>query len=78
MLTKKERMEKLNQAGVNTGKYFNIDLPDGIRPGSTISLIINENGVPEVVSKNDPILNQIIEDGAQTFRYGSDVQHAQL
>ena len=63
MLTKKERMEKLNQAGVSTGKYFNIDLPDGIKPGSTISLIINENGVPEVVSKNDPILNQIIKDG---------------
>ena len=62
MLTKKERMEKLNQAGINTGKYFSIDLPNGLKPGAKISLIINENGEPMLMPE-DNIANQIIEDG---------------
>ena len=66
MLNKNERMAKLNNAGVNTGKYFNIDLPEGLAPGATISVVINENGQPVVVtgnSNNDAIANQIIADG---------------
>lgn len=34
MLSKKERMEKLNGAGVDTGKYFTLDLPDGVPAGA--------------------------------------------
>ena len=73
MLNKKERMEKLNNAGVNTGKYFTLDLPDGLRPGAKISLVIDDNGNPMVVTDNytkentifadDYVANQIIEDG---------------
>lgn len=63
MMNKNERMNKLNNAGINTGKYFNIDLPQGLKPGATISLVINEDGQPVVVANNDPIANQIIEDG---------------
>ena len=72
MMNKNERMEKLNLASVNTGKYFNIDLPNGLKPGATISLVINENGEPVVVADNyeansvmssDYIANQIISDG---------------
>lgn len=64
MMSKKERMEKLNNAGINTGKYFSIDLPKGIKPGSTISLVINENGQPVIMSnKPDPVVEQIINDG---------------
>lgn len=72
MLNKKERMEKLNEMGVNTGKYFNIDLPNGLKPGAKIALIINENGEPVVVADNydentvmnpDCVAKQIIEDG---------------
>lgn len=72
MLNKNERMQKLNNMGVNTSKYFNIDLPNGLKPGSKISLVINENGEPMVVADNydantvvseDYISNQIIEDG---------------
>jgi hypothetical protein len=62
MLNKNERMEKLNQAGINTGKYFSIDLPNGLKPGAKISLVINENGEP-VLMKEDNIVNQIISDG---------------
>lgn len=62
MLNKNERMNKLNQAGINTGKYFTLDLPEGVAAGSQIHVIINENGVP-VVKNNDTIFNQIIEDG---------------
>lgn len=65
MMNKNERMEKLNNAGINTGKYFSIDLPEGIKPGATISLVINENGQPVFLSNNqkDIIAEQIIEDG---------------
>lgn len=72
MMNKNERMEKLNKAGINTNKYFNFDLPNGLKPGATIQLIINDNGEPmivtdnydtNVVDNNDYIANQIIEDG---------------
>lgn len=67
MLTKNERMNKLNEMGINTGKYFTVNLPDGLAKNSTITLSINENGEYTVVNanvkENDIILNQIIEDG---------------
>lgn len=59
-MNKNERMNTLNKAGINTGKYFNIELPNGLKAGSTISVQINEKGEPVVVDK---IATQIIEDG---------------
>ena len=59
-MNKNERMNKLNNAGVNTNKYFTLDLPNGISAGSKIHVVI-ENGVP--VIKNDVIASQIIADG---------------
>ena len=56
-MKKNERMEKLNAMGINTGKYFTVSLDNGTQ----IHLIIDENGNP--VKVNDPIHNQIIEDG---------------
>jgi hypothetical protein len=60
-----ERMNKLNQAGINTGKYFNVELPNGLKPGATISLVINEHGQPVIAGNNamDSLRDQIIEDG---------------
>ena len=56
----KERMEKLNQAGINISKYFTVDLDNGTK----IHLIIDENGQPVVVNnKADEIAEQIIADG---------------
>ena len=66
MMNKNKRMESLKNAGVDTSKFFNVSLPNGLAPGATISLVINENGEPVVVSnapKNDAISNQIIADG---------------
>ena len=67
MLTKNERMEKLNKSGIETGKYFTVNLPNGLAKNSTITLTINENGEYTVVNanenENDVILSQIIEDG---------------
>jgi hypothetical protein len=60
MMNKNERMEKLNQAGINTSKYFTVNLDNGTK----IHLIIDENGQPVVVDrKNDEITEQIIADG---------------
>jgi hypothetical protein len=72
MSKRNERMEKLNGAGVDTRKYFNIDIPNGLRPGAKIQVIIDEDGYPKVVtgsdreseaSSNDYIASQIIADG---------------
>lgn len=62
MLNKNERMNALKANGVNTSKYFSVNLDNG----TTIHLIIDENGNPQVVNNNaneDPILNEIIKDG---------------
>ena len=73
MLNKNERMEKMSEMGINTGKYFTVNLPEGLAKNSTITLSINENGeyivmnsnanTITVTKENDPILNQIIADG---------------
>lgn len=72
MANRNERMEKLNVAGVDTKKYFNIDIPNGLKPGAKIQVIIDDDGYPMVVSenydkdtefRNDHIANQIISDG---------------
>lgn len=57
MLNKNERMNKLNAMGVNTGKYFTVNLDNGTK----VTLIIDENGNPTKV--DDVIANSIIEDG---------------
>ena len=56
-MNKNERMERLNEMGINTGKYFTVALENGTQ----VHLIIDENGNP--VKVNDSIYNQIIEDG---------------
>lgn len=65
MLNKNERMEKLNNAGVETGKYFTLDVSENIPAGAKIHVVIDKNGDAVVMSnnENDAILNQIIEDG---------------
>jgi len=62
-MNKNERMEKLNNAGVNTGSYFTLDLPEGIPAGAKIHVVIDENGVARPVVKKDEVLERIIEDG---------------
>jgi hypothetical protein len=57
MLNKNERMNKLNAMGINTGKYFTVNLDNG----TSIHLIIDEHGNP--VKVEDTIANGIIEDG---------------
>lgn len=65
MMTKKERMEKLNNAGVNTNKYFTLNVNEAIPVGAKIHIVVDKDGnyVPEVVKENDSIFNMIIEDG---------------
>ena len=64
MMNRNERMEKLNGMGVDTSKYFNFNLPEGLKPGATISLVISEDGQPIIVSNNnDVVREQIISDG---------------
>lgn len=44
--SKENRVAALKAAGMNTGKYFSISLPEGLQPGAKINIIIDENGVP--------------------------------
>ena len=57
MLNKKERMNKLETIGINTGKYFTVDLGNG----ASVNIAIDVHGNP--VRVDDVIANQIIEDG---------------
>lgn len=59
MLNKNERINKLHNAGIDTKKYFSVDLDNGTK----IHLIIDENGDCKQVKENDAILESIIEDG---------------
>ena len=54
MLNKKERMEKLNKAGIETGKYFTLDVNESIPAGAKIHIVVDKDGnyVPEVVKEN--------------------------
>jgi hypothetical protein len=63
MMNRNERMEKLNGMGVDISKYFNFNLPDGLKPGATISLVISEDGHHVIVGGNDAVREQIIADG---------------
>jgi len=59
-MNRENRMETLKVNGVDVGKYFDVALPGG----GSVRMMLNESGVPVVANEtNDPILNQIIEDG---------------
>lgn len=64
MMNRNERMEKLNKAGIDTGKYFTLNVNESIPAGAKIHIVIDENGnyVPQIVG-NDAIAEQIIESG---------------
>lgn len=55
MLSKNERMEKLNNAGVDTGKYFTLDVSESIPAGAKIHIVVDKDGnyIPEVVKENN-------------------------
>lgn len=59
-----ERMNTLKNAGIEVGKYFSLVLPEGIKPGASVTVVINENGIP-VFSKNktDETISQIYANG---------------
>ena len=65
MTNKNERMSKLTNAGVEIGKYFTLEVPEGLDAGTKIHIVFDESGVPQLAADkvNDPILSQIIEDG---------------
>lgn len=65
MTNRNERMEKLTNAGIEVGKYFTLEVPEGLDAGTKIHIVFDESGVPQFANgnENDVILNQIIEDG---------------
>lgn len=65
MLNKNERMNVLQNAGIDTGKYFTLNINENIPAGTKIHIVIDDNGnyVPQIINENDEITEQIIEDG---------------
>ncbi len=61
MLNKKERMEKLQNAGVNTNKYFTLNVNESIPAGAKIHIVVDKDGnyVPEVVKEENEV-NQVL------------------
>lgn len=67
MLNRNERMAKLHEAGIQTNKYFTLNINESIPAGAKIHIVVDKDGnyVPEIVKEtnNDPIYNEIIESG---------------
>ena len=65
MTNKNERMEKLANNGIEIGKYFTFDFPEGLSANTKIHVILDESGVPQLATDkaDDAILNEIIESG---------------
>lgn len=65
MLNKNERMNVLQNAGIDTSKYFTLNINENIPAGAKIHIVIDDNGnyVPQIVNEDDEIAEQIIEDG---------------
>lgn len=65
MTNRTERFEKLANAGIEVGKYYTFEVPEGLNPGTKIHVVFDESGVPQFAADkvNDPILNSIIKDG---------------
>lgn len=71
--TRENRMEALKAANIETGKYFSVTLPEGLKPGSTINATISEDGTPVVIDpvekkteltpEEQTFVNQIYDDG---------------
>lgn len=74
--SKENRVAALKAAGMNTGKYFSISLPEGLQPGAKINITIDENGVPvfdgdenniktnsALTPDEKALLNQVCADG---------------
>lgn len=68
--SRENRMEALKAANIETGKYFSVTLPEGLKPGSTINVTISEDGSPVIVSpekkrnsEEESFLSQIYKDG---------------
>ena len=55
--SRENRMKALKAANIETGKYFSVTLPEGLKPGSTINVTISEDGTPVVL--NSALLNYI-------------------
>lgn len=71
--TRENRMAALKAANIETGKYFSVTLPEGLKPGSTINVTISEDGTPvvmnsvkkktELTPEEKAFVNQIYKDG---------------
>ena len=70
MMTKKERMEKLNNAGIDTGKYFTLNVDESIPAGAKIHIVVDKDGnyVPEIISGN-AIVNATMNVNMMTNAY---------
>lgn len=51
--TRENRVATMQAAGIDTKKYFSINLPEGLKPGSVISLVIDENGNPAIATETE-------------------------
>ncbi len=50
---RENRVATMQAAGIDTKKYFSINLPEGLKPGSVISLVIDEDGNPAITTEKE-------------------------
>lgn len=57
----KNRKMKLEEKGIQTGKYFSLEIPEGLKPGSKINILVTEDNA--VISNIDDMEKNILKDG---------------
>lgn len=68
--TRENRVATMQAAGIDTKKYFSINLPEGLKPGSVISLVIDENGNPAIATETEEkTTKKIIDAELEQYNY---------
>lgn len=62
MSKKQQRMETMNNAGIDTGKYFSFKLTEGLKPGASITLVIGDDGMPIMMNRTDSTCCDLIKE----------------
>lgn len=64
--TRENRVATMQAAGLDTKKYFSVNFPEGLNPGASISIIVNNNGSVTINGNENDIDNyNVIAEGIQ-------------
>ncbi len=66
---RENRVATMQAAGIDIKKYFSINLPEGLKPGSVISLVIDENGNPAITTETENKSKKEVDSELERYNY---------